>query len=379
MKKTGQMLQDLRIQKGQTLSEVSSALKINLKVLHALESGETSVLPKPAFVRGFIKSYALHLKSDPEPFLKEYQKEIGTSLTVLEGDGVQDLSPLSSEPPPPSKVETLVPDEAPTPLASPKEMKTSADLGQQKSQKELSYSYSDFDTEEKQRGGWRVVIFGLIVFILSLVIYVAFRTIERYQRETVITAETEKTLGELAASGVSLPESSSPLPEGTETEATPTIEEQSQEVMSSLDKAIAQNDSTHEEAVSPKEPVTTSSQKPEEAPTAAASDMSMKKTAEIAPTTSGTTAPPQEETTAAPKPPQRVREIIIEASDNLRVDYDASGKKGTLQLKKDQVHILRVTKSATLKLSDGGAANISVDGTDRGVAGEKGSPIVVRY
>lgn len=391
MKKTGQLLQDLRIQKGFTLAEVSSALKINSKVLHALEIGDNSQLPKPAFVRGFIKSYALYLKADPEPVLREYQQEIGASLVVIEGESIQDLTPelgsssdstenkLSLDHKKGSndtKVMTNSPSHKENKSVSPQE------------KNERVFSYSDFDAEEKQRGGWRVVIFGLIIIILTLVIYTAFRTIERYQREAIITAETERTLGELAASGVTLPTPSTPLPEtaSAESESMPP-QQQPEAANNGSGSSVSQVDSKIESGDQQKNLQTeqSSQQKavPEPSAQPAANEVSPPKVAENAQAT-----PPPAETVPSNAPPvdapkvttiKKFREILIEALDDVRIEFEASGKKGVLNLKKDQIHILRVNRSAVLKLSDAGAANISVDGTDRGIAGEKGSPIVVRY
>jgi cytoskeletal protein RodZ len=405
MKKTGEMLQNLRIERGVTLAELSSVLKINSKVLQALEEGNAEQLPKPPFVRGFIKSYVLHLKSDPEPFLKEYQREIG-SVADLVAD--EEVALLPVEPLPDHGREISESSKHASPVskefAAKEDISVSSEKKKQEDPRNLNlsggrpeskgFSYSDFDNEEKQRDGWRVMMFSLVVFILSLVIYVTYRTIDRYQREARVSEETEKSIGEMAASAVQVPPSSMPLSESalpsvvSGSESQPPMEgegvsaQKPEPSISSTVKDTQQkfsSDSVEKslQDVAPDSKIVKMTSKSEAKNSASKlepekSEQKPQVVEKPEPSAADAAAPPA-------TPPQRVREVVLEALGDVVIEYQASGKSGTLKLKKDQIHVLRFTKSTTLKIDDAGSVNVSVDGTDRGVPGEKGNSVVVQY
>jgi cytoskeleton protein RodZ len=62
----GEELRRERLAREVTLEEISSATKISLRVLRALEASDLARLPAPAFTRGFIRSYAQHIGIDAE-------------------------------------------------------------------------------------------------------------------------------------------------------------------------------------------------------------------------------------------------------------------------------------------------------------------------
>ncbi len=55
-----------------SLEEISSATKISLRLLTALESSDMRKLPAPVFTRGFIRSYSRCLGIDPEEMVNAY-------------------------------------------------------------------------------------------------------------------------------------------------------------------------------------------------------------------------------------------------------------------------------------------------------------------
>ncbi len=59
-----------------SLEEISSATKISIRLLTALEKGDVKKLPAPAFTRGFIRAYALHLGIDPEEKVNAYLSDL---------------------------------------------------------------------------------------------------------------------------------------------------------------------------------------------------------------------------------------------------------------------------------------------------------------
>ncbi len=58
MSKLGQFLKTEREKKGLSLHEIGMSLKINPKILKAIEDNDEPNLPAKTFLRGLIKSYA---------------------------------------------------------------------------------------------------------------------------------------------------------------------------------------------------------------------------------------------------------------------------------------------------------------------------------
>ncbi len=73
----GAQLRRAREMRGETLSEVSLALKLAPRQVEALEEGRYDMLPGHAFVRGFMRNYARHLGLDPTPLLVEVEAALG--------------------------------------------------------------------------------------------------------------------------------------------------------------------------------------------------------------------------------------------------------------------------------------------------------------
>jgi len=72
----GEELRRERLVRGITLEEVSASTKISLRILRALEASDLPRLPVPAFTRGFIRSYALHIGIDPEEKVCAYLSDL---------------------------------------------------------------------------------------------------------------------------------------------------------------------------------------------------------------------------------------------------------------------------------------------------------------
>jgi len=82
----GEELRRERLIREISLEEISSATKISVRLLQALEAGDTSRLPAPPFTRGFIRAYARHLGIDPEEKVNAYLADLaGGSLASTGG------------------------------------------------------------------------------------------------------------------------------------------------------------------------------------------------------------------------------------------------------------------------------------------------------
>jgi len=72
----GEELRRERLVREITLEEISAATKISVRLLNALEASDLPRLPAPAFTRGFIRSYALHIGIDPEQRVCAYLADL---------------------------------------------------------------------------------------------------------------------------------------------------------------------------------------------------------------------------------------------------------------------------------------------------------------
>lgn len=92
MDEIGHILREARENKGLTLEDVQTNIRINVRYLSALESGNYSALPTPVHVRGFLRNYARYLGLDPQPLLDRYLVVQGQDVrTVTRSE--EDISP----------------------------------------------------------------------------------------------------------------------------------------------------------------------------------------------------------------------------------------------------------------------------------------------
>src|SRR6218665_1911289 len=75
MSELGRRLKLEREKKGISVQEVGLSLKINPRVIAAMEDGDQSMLPAKTFLRGFVKSYAQFLRMDTKETLDLFNQE----------------------------------------------------------------------------------------------------------------------------------------------------------------------------------------------------------------------------------------------------------------------------------------------------------------
>ena len=71
----GEKLARLRTDMRLSLSEVSKAIKVQVKYLEFLERGQYDRLPADVYVRGYLRSYARYLNLDEKAMLRLYEQE----------------------------------------------------------------------------------------------------------------------------------------------------------------------------------------------------------------------------------------------------------------------------------------------------------------
>lgn len=72
----GRHLRAAREAVGQQIADVARALRIGAYYLEALESGRYTDLPEAVYVHGFVRSYAGHLKLDPDEMVRRVRLEL---------------------------------------------------------------------------------------------------------------------------------------------------------------------------------------------------------------------------------------------------------------------------------------------------------------
>jgi cytoskeleton protein RodZ len=75
MTTVGEILAAERRRQGKTIADVVQGTKIRSRLLDALEQGDYDSLPSPAYVKGYIQSYARYLEIPVESLLEQFKRE----------------------------------------------------------------------------------------------------------------------------------------------------------------------------------------------------------------------------------------------------------------------------------------------------------------
>ena len=87
MKRLGEFLRGERQAKGISLQQVAADTRISMKMLQAIEEGDTEQLPAPVLVKGFLRAYARIIGLDAEDVIIEYQdliEDVGGRQEAIE-------------------------------------------------------------------------------------------------------------------------------------------------------------------------------------------------------------------------------------------------------------------------------------------------------
>lgn len=344
MSKLGEFLKSEREKRGLSLHEIGMSLKINSKVLKAIEDGDEKNFPAKTFLRGFIKSYAQYLRLDVNQVLQMFQDEFG-----------------STRPEEPKRTETAFASVAPATSAPSISVK-----------QESSSLRRNEDSALPEVSNNRIyTIVGAIV-LLMLIAFVA-KMMDKYQKES----EVSKTEVIAAVEGDKTPEA---------TDATlPTSISGSDDVTTTT--------VTSTTLVAAAVPLTTSTTTTSTTTTTAkttttsVTTTTLKATTTTTTATTSTTAKGSTTTTAAPNGSTtsttlraRATEVIVEALNKVTVKFTlGNGGPESIELSPDQVHTFRSRGNIQLEISDGGAVNVIVNGRDRGVPGTIGKSIKLTY
>lgn len=72
----GQTLKSLRVAQNLSLADIGSRMRLDPRVIAAIECGDTGSLPGALYVRGYVRGYARLLGTDPEQLVRLYNEEM---------------------------------------------------------------------------------------------------------------------------------------------------------------------------------------------------------------------------------------------------------------------------------------------------------------
>lgn len=336
MKITGELLKSERKKLKLSQQDIAFALKLSTRVINAIEEGDVDSLPAKTFVRGFIKSYAEMLKLDSNLVLNQYYEEMGTTQLSSKLITTPEESPRrkSSEE---------------SPLANPQDISTLTPS------LKMSLNRKTFKA---------VVIIASAVIILGVINQI----INRYQKEGLehetphLSVETlnqeanaKKEIEALAEADSETENASAPLP---------TVEENATSATTTHSATVNTTTPPVEKVV---EKSSTEIQTPQaEKPTQAQ------------------TTPPVEEKPTSVKPKATMGksiEMVIEATRDTTISYatGADDHFRTLNLKKDTLQIIKSKNGLHVKIDEGDAVLVTVNGIHRGQAASDTKPVELSY
>ncbi len=340
MNKISQMLKDEREKKGLSLHEIGMILKINPKILKAIEDNDTNQLPAKTFLRGFIKAYAQFLKLDVDSILNLFQEEYGSTKPETPAQIANQPSINSTGQTPAESVVPAKMANSDTPI------------------KKLDSSVIPQDNKNKTY----TVISGIVLLII--IAFVA-KMMDKYQKESTVSQdEVLSAVGSTTMITIPTTSDSGALSTPVDSSTTTTT-------LAPLNEII--NSTT----------TTTSSTTLTTAPVLTTTSTTLKPhpitTTTTIPSSTTTTSTTSTTSTSATLKGKAV-EVIVEALAKVTIRYSFNeGKWETLTLNTDQVHTFRSRSPVKFEFTDGGVVNIIVNGKDIGTPGAKQKPLNISY
>ncbi len=342
MKRTGEILKTEREARGLSLHEIGLSLKINSKILKAIEDGDSTRLPAKTFLRGFVQSYAGYLKLNVDDVLKVFADEMGTTRpqasikeTPVEAtkETVQEFK-RDSKP-------NLVILPAPAPIAL-----------KHKNESPKKEKKTSLEESSTTKG----LIFSLIGVILAGLILVTMKVIDRYQREAEVTAVDVKPIEQNPVS-------------------TPIITIEEVPVVTPVTTIPPVIEPTTKEVLIQKPPTPAPVVPALVAPVVVANPVEVAKPVDP-PKPKEVIKEPAKEIAKEAKP----LELIVEALDSVEIEYaTGAGKVEKIKLEPEQIHTFKSKAGLKLNINNGGAVNMILNGKDLGVPGDLGKSIKLTY
>jgi len=332
MKKTGEILKKAREKKGLSINEIALSLKISSKILKSIEEGDTNQLPAKTFLRGFVQSYANYLRVDVNEVLRIFQEEMGSTKP----------SPLIQMPEQDETLESFekksTDGQTPRAASAANERTFTALASKNNNTRTISFTVIG------------VVLVGLIIFTKKM--------IDKYQKEGAVS-EVEVT---------------DPL--ATTSETSPDAAPSDEAAAALIQASPSPTTGAMSVPLSTPTPTMSATPSPQASPS-----LTPKPTATPTPTPSPSPTPsvspsPSPSVSPSPSPANKPVEVIIEALDNVEIEYiTKDGKSEKISLAAEQVHTFKSKAGLRLNISNGGAVNVIVNGKDLGIPGNLGKPV----
>ncbi len=380
MKKTGELLKKSREEKQLSIHEIGLSLKINSKILKAIEEGDVESLPAKTFLRGFVQSYAQYLKLNSDEVLKLFTSEMGTTKpqalpATLGAENPSTISaPIANLVIPPKKENLNSTESKPVTITSSKQFRS-------------------------------MTLIASVIVLVTLIL-VTKRVIDRYQNEAITTEAPPVISTSPPAAEVQTLAPTTPTSTTSPTESTPspTLSGSSASVSTSGSTTTPQETETSTANSTP--PPATNAAPPSTATTPFVNPASTGPTphSTLSQKNSSNSVPAATTPIIAPKPPivavkpvetkpaakeipiAEVKpaiknvELIIEALDGVDIEYSTlGGKNEKVRLEPEQFHTIKTRAGLKVNISNGGAINVIVNGKDVGVPGVLGKPIKLTY
>lgn len=368
MKKTGEILKKAREEKGLSLHEVGIFLKINTRILQAIEEGHVEKLPAKTFLRGFIQSYANYLKLDTKQVLKIFQAETSPPGPIIDSPQIA-VDTQNFEAP---TEEALVPE----PTSAPP-------IEEEKPNSPSPMLFSPGIANDSLKH--KMLLISILGFLLVFVVYIGNNLIRRYQKEASVNEDLPKIESEATSDS----QFNSVKIENTPKENISTPIDLSAAPISTT-PLLAIREGGPAVQVSPSNSSTTST--PVSSPKPTNPTSATVATTPPPPVVSASTAPPAATMPTPPvaptppavpiekKPEGKPIEVIVEAKESVEIEYSsAKSPPQKLILKGEQIHTFKSRSGVRLKINNGGAVNVIVNGQDLGAPGEQGQSVQLNY
>src|SRR3989344_1651863 len=75
MRTAGELLQEARLKKKQSIQEIADAIKVKQDYLEALEKDNFEALPSATFTKGFLRKYASRLGVNPDTVVAMFRRD----------------------------------------------------------------------------------------------------------------------------------------------------------------------------------------------------------------------------------------------------------------------------------------------------------------
>lgn len=343
MKITGELLRSERMKKNLTIQDVSSSLKLSPRTITAIENGDLSQLPAKTFVRGFVRSYGDYLKLDITYVLNLFQEEVGTTKPI----------PVIEEIKVPARKEK--PEQS---FAEKKETKSEASESSMASssianKSNINQSIQDPSLNFKHGLNKNTIITVLVILFGIIAITGINSALTKYQKESQ-QSQVEEAL-----------HPTEPVVVASQPAAPAPVEQD----LKFIDQVLM---TLNFPALTPAQ---TAEEVPAEKPAAPTEDS----TADI----ETTQIEQQEEISAeeAEAAPKKSVEIVLEALKDTSISYSKGNSKEfkNFDLKENTFQIIKSSTGLLIKIKNGNAVQVTVNGISQGLASKNDAPVELKY